>query len=60
MFEYFPERRFHWQRKSGELLKAIYKASQEKKERTRPRVPKVFVFEPNSTQQCVSETSWLV
>jgi hypothetical protein len=28
----------------GEPLKRIYKASQEKKERTSPRVPKWFLF----------------
>jgi hypothetical protein len=35
----------------GEPLKRVYKASQEKKERTHPRgAGMVFVFEPDSTQ----------
>ena len=44
----------------GEPLKRIYKASQEKKERTSPRVPKWFLFfHLDSTRSCVSETNWL-
>jgi hypothetical protein len=33
----------------GEPLKRIYKASQEKKERTSPRVPKWFLLSPRNT-----------